>query len=456
MRIQLLLLPLTLLTSALETANTQAEIRNLTSRQVAKRLEFQTFMHRKDSLRNALRRYDRQYATHLLEQMDSLVLRAETSARELWNPATRFATIEEIYGKVFEPGFQAFQQKQRKCRRQHCTYLEYIRQNQKTASMHTTRNAPIRKLSEAIEIIFSIGDMDNTGYVNAPDDAARSAALLKDFCLHLLKDPHVCVVTSRELNDPDWVPPFKHGLIILNLVTHCDEATPGVHLTVIPYSRGYTRGPDAQPALGRALAGMGYPSTWKDILDDNGNPIPKRNRDGKVIYDSDGTPRSKKEPAGQGIIDWIEEQKNWLAQEMSTRYGWKRQYKGSHPRGYLSIPDYQVARAQERLQELDTALQAVIQEYMIKADNITSDLYTHINDTVVGARSLDIILHYLETCSEERFDELLDEALRSIGSLPQQTHDEVRAAFEEIIRNAQKKKSPSDSKFDKSKNHQLD
>ena len=81
-------------------------------------------------------------------------------------------------------------------------------------------------------------------------------------------------MTTQELTNPNWQPPFRHGLIILNLTMHADEATPGIHLTCIPYSRDCKRGPAVQASLGRALTGMGYPSTWKDVLDENGERVP--------------------------------------------------------------------------------------------------------------------------------------------------------------------------------------
>ena len=180
------------------------------------------------------------------------------------------------------------------------------------------------------------------------------------------------------------------------MVAHFDEDTPGVHLTVIPYSRGCERGPDAQPSLGRAFAGMGYPSTWKDVLDEQGNPVPKLDRYGKVVHNSDGTIRYKKESAGQGIIDWIEQEKTWLQLEMQARYGWEREFKGSHPRGQLSTPDYKVARAQERLQETQAALQQLIQDYCSVADQLLDTFDRRLDDIVTESSSMALILNYLE------------------------------------------------------------
>lgn len=72
----------------------------------------------------------------------------------------------------------------------------------------------------------------------------------------------------------------------------------------------------------------------------------------------DGTTRYQQEPEKQEILDWIEDQKKWIQSEMEYRYGWEWEYKGSHPRGNLSAPDYQIARAKERRQEMDEILRS--------------------------------------------------------------------------------------------------
>ena len=105
------------------------------------------------------------------------------------------------------------------------------------------------------------------------------------------------------------------------------------------------------------MTGMGYPSTWKDMLDEHGERVPKRDKNGNVIHNADGTVRYKQEPDGQGIIDWIEDQKRWIHNKMKIRYGWEREYKGSHSRGNLSTPDYQAARANERQAEFERQME---------------------------------------------------------------------------------------------------
>ena len=305
--------------------------------------------------RLALQRHDRTNGTALLERLDGAVSAAEIASRFVFLQPMRYATIEEIYDKLYEPGYREFQEKQRKCRRYNGTYLESSREKQ-AKSVRKGKGSRNKSSAEAVEIIFQVGDMHDTGYAAAPDDAAQAEALLRDFQRHLLIQPDICVVTDAELMNPDWVPPFKHGLILVNLVLHTDEATPGIHMTVIPYTSGCKRGPTVQPSLGRALTGMGYPSTWIDKVDENGEPVPLRNRAGEIMYNDDGTVRIQKVPEKQGIIDWIEKQKLWIARQMKKRYDWDRVYKGSHPRGYLIPAEYRIAKDLERLDALDAKI----------------------------------------------------------------------------------------------------
>ena len=445
--VKLLLMPLIVATSVYREVKLHREINELKMERFINKICAEDFRYHQVSLREALRAKDREKGTHLLQEMDGWVCMSERIVQNWAAEPPRFATIEEIYDKVFEPGFQEFQAKQRACRRYEGTYLHRIREKRKSNVKFHGSSEKNRYMAEAIEIVFSIGDMDSTGYLFAPEDAAKSEELLRDFCRHLIADGQACTVTTKELEDPSWQPPFKHGLIILNLTGHFDEATPGVHLTVIPYSRGCKRGPDAQASLGRAFTGMGYPSTWKDALDEQGNPVPKLDRTGKIVHNEDGTIRYKKEPAGQGIIDWIEQQKIWLQLEMQSRYGWEREFKGSHPRGQLSTPDYKVARAQERLQETEEALQQIIRDYCHTAGQLIDTFDQNLDDIIAGSNSMELILSYLEVCPEKRFEELVDEALAGVSEISEQEKAHTQQTLISLIARAEEtRQSEADSK----------
>lgn len=400
-------------------------------------MEFQAS---KRSLRDALRSCDKLHGSHYLKIMDSVVGEmsqiAGIAVVDEPKEIRRYATVEEIYGKVFQPSFEQFQAKQRPSRRYSGTYLEQIREKRKRAE----RKGGQRKgtlPAEAYEIVFTIGDMDNTGYQRAPLDASQAETLLKDFCDHLRDEPHICVVTTREMKDPDWKPSFRSGLIAVNLVTHCDEATPGVHFTFIPYIRGCKRGPDAQATLGQALAGMGYPSKWVEVLDESGQRIPKLDRNGQVIREKDGSVRYKKEPQGQGLIDWIEDQKQWIQSEMLRRYGWEREYKGSHPRGNLSTPDYKAARAKERLQELEARMKKLAQDYGDHIGELTAQLTQTIGVVADHSNNRDLIDRYLDTCPDEEYYVIVGEAMAYLSNLPEQEQIHAVQNLEALIAKAQ-------------------
>lgn len=416
------------------------------------------------SLRSAIQSYDSKESTKYLKSLDEIVSEMGMVANNyIHNSANtvmpecksyQFATLEQIYDKLFEPSFQEFQQKQRPRRRYHGTYLEQIREGQRkeTKKKQQTKNARSRKTAEAIEMLFGIGDMDNTGYDHAFSDAKRSEELLKDFADHLLMLPNVCSVTTKELEDPSWQPPFANGLIILNLTAHADEATPGVHLTCIPYSRNCSRGPRVQAALGRAMAGMGYPSTWKDVLDENGERIPKRNKNGEIILNKDGSIRYQQEPDKQGIIDWIEDQKKWLQKEMKKRYDWDREYKGSHPRGNLSTPDYQVARSKERLEEIRRSVKNELDGYEQRILQTTDQLYDAVDTVLKTPSDYDFIVRYLSVCPEDEYETIIQKANAFFSDLARQEEIQITKTLNQIIKTAgqSQTQSSTDNKRDKS------
>lgn len=417
------------------------------------------------SVREAIAAQDRHAGTNYLYVMDSVVREMAQQANDHLALATsnpieqfepvRFATLEEIYDGLYEPSFREFQNKQRPCRRYDGTYLQSIREGrlQESRNKQQSKNSKSRKTAEAIEIVFGIGDMDNTGYNHAFKDAKQSELLLKEFCDHLMGDPHLCFVTTKELKNPNWTPPFRNGLIVLNLNVHCDEATPGVHLTCIPYSRGCKRGPDVQASLGRAMAGMGYPSTWKDVLDAKGERIPKRDKKGNIIHNTDGTVRYQLEPDGQGIIDWIEEQKKWIQKEMLERYLWGREYKGSHPRGNLSVPDYKVARAKERQEEIVKATEKHVFECLKTIGTIKTVLETSVSSAFEQGSEGDIIMKYLQMCPEEEYLEILSRAEEYLARLPAREQNAAKQSFDLLLGNAVKKRLGKNS--DKSDRNQI-
>ena len=438
--LELLFLPLTLAAQAALRLEYQKEMEALEAEKLNLWVEKTIFTNDRLALRDALLQHDRETGTKLVGYMEHLLPQAENALWQYVQKPPRAATLEEIYDKVFEPGFRDFQAKQRKCRRYEGTYLEQIRDRQHTESRKKARHEPSHTMAEAIEVLFTIGNKDNTGYEAAPEDAAKAEPLLRDFCDHLVSDGHMCIVTTKELEDPDWKPPFNHGLLLLNLTAHFDEDTPGIHLTLIPYSRGCKRGPDAQPSLGRTMAGMGYPSTWKTKLDEHGNPVPKIDRSGNILYNKDGTVRVMKESDGRGIVDWIEEQKQWIEKEMKRRYDWDREYLGSNGRKHLSTPDYQVHRAKERLQEAELALRQIMRDYYTKTLEMTQHFQQTVDQVLPHLPKENVIFTYLESCSPERLEELYNEALAGIDTHNSELKQNTLNAFLTLLNDAERRR----------------
>ena len=54
-----------------------------------------------------------------------------------------------------------------------------------------------------------------------------------------------------------------------------------------------------------------------------------------------------------GAVEWIEEQKNWLADYMEKEIGWRRLFKGKNERGDLLLSDYRRERAAEKALEAE-------------------------------------------------------------------------------------------------------
>lgn len=140
------------------------------------------FKAKQSSLRQALNEYDLKASTCYLQTMDAVVTDMANYAQDYTKSAKpiisntltahRFANIEEIYDKLYEPSFQAFQAKQRPCRRYDGTYLQQIREKKVQSHKNKANNhEKNRCTAEAIEIVFGIGDMDNTGYYALADTA---------------------------------------------------------------------------------------------------------------------------------------------------------------------------------------------------------------------------------------------------------------------------------------------
>lgn len=249
-------------------------------------------------------------------------------------------TLQQVYEKLFAEHYRVWREREIKKgrgKRFPPTYYEKIEQDKQKHLCY--------------EIIWQIGDMRDTGFVYTPEDANRAQDLLDEFAKYLLDLPEVCVVTEKELNDPDWKPAFEAGLIVHHMVYHGDENSPHIHMTYIPYTTNSSKGAPVQNAFAQTFKDLGYPTTMKQAVTKTGDLVWQKDEDGWI------KPQMKRDRYGGA--DWVETQKAVLQDMMLKEFGWERFYKGSNPRGNLTLSDYRREKAAEMAKEEERKLEDI-------------------------------------------------------------------------------------------------
>lgn len=330
---------------------------------------------------------------------------------EYYAESTTDVTIEQIYDRLFQPAYEEWLAKEHAKGRQKdapATYLEKIEQAKDGKRVQ-------------YEIIWQIGDRNNTGWDSDREDFERARLLLHDFAGHLQQLPNVAIVTPELLQNPNWQPPFDDGLIITNMALHGDEKTPQIHMDFIPYTRSKRRGQAVQNAYAAAFDGMGYPVVEQPDCDpETGELLYKRDTDGNVLLNKKGEPIPVMRKTAFGSIDWIEEQKGWIQEQMRQRYGWEREYKGRNPFGDVTLSEYAVednartireqekemAAAEQRLATISTAINQKIDGMERSVDSYLQGLA---EDVVSDPDNVyDDALFFMQNCDDEQFQELSD------------------------------------------------
>lgn len=258
-------------------------------------------------------------------------------------------TLEQVYDKLFVDSYKEWREKEIKKgrgKRFPETYYEKINQDKQK---HLT-----------YEIIWQIGDMRDTGFNLNLEDADKAQALLDDFAVYLLDLPEVCVVTQKELDDPEWKPPFEAGLIVHHMTYHGDENSPHIHMTYIPYTTHSKSGAPVQNVFSQMFEDIGYPTTMRQATTESGELVWQTDKDGNRV------PQMKRNR--HGGVDWVETQKMVLQKMMIERLGWDRLYKGSNPRGNLELSDYRRERAAEAAKEVELELEAVMDKVVSRQE----------------------------------------------------------------------------------------
>ena len=270
---------------------------------------------------------------------------------------TRDFTIEQAYDKLFEASYQEWRQKEiKKSRGDRCpdTYYEKIQQD--------------KQKHEQYEIIWQIGDMEDTGYENNFYDSIFAERALLDFAEHMLREvSNVTFLTKERIADPNWGPSFDEGIVINKMAFNGDESTPHLHMTFIPYVKNCSRGQTVQNAFSQTFKRMGYATTMKQAVDESDNLVWQNTPQGKV-------PQMKK--VEYGAVTWIEEQKEWIADYMQKELGWERFFKGKNERGDLLLSDYRRERAAERAKEAEKKVVLVETDLKVKEKAVTEKAST--------------------------------------------------------------------------------
>jgi len=185
-------------------------------------------------------------------------------------------------------------------------------------------------------------------------------------------------MSKYKIEDPDWKPPFDAGIVITNFALNGDESTPHLHMTFVPYSDHCSRGQQTQNALSQTFARMGYKTTMKHAVDKNNEPVWQNTPDGKK-------PQMVRDAFG--VIEWIEEQKVWIAEQIEKRMNCERLFKGKNERGDLPLSDYRRERAAEELEKLDGQITdkkedlATMNEQISESQKTIQDLNVKLEDT---------------------------------------------------------------------------
>ena len=249
-------------------------------------------------------------------------------------------TLQQVYEKLFAKPYKEWRDREIKKgrgKRFPPTYDEKIEQDKQKHLCY--------------EIIWQIGDMRDTGFIYTPDDANRAQDLLDEFAKYLLELPEVCVVTQKEMDDPNWKPPFEAGLIVHHMVYHGDENSPHIHMTYIPYTTNSSKGAPIQNAFAQTFKDLGFPTTMKQAVTESGDLVWQKDEDGNL------KPQMKRDRYGGA--DWVETQKAILQDMMLKEFGWERFYKGSNPRGNLLLSDYRREKAAEMAKEEERKLEDI-------------------------------------------------------------------------------------------------
>ena len=149
------------------------------------------------------------------------------ASRTAENIVLKSEDIKDVYHELFDEALERYNAKQKRKDRKIENYYEHIRTGKQEKLFH--------------EVIFQIGNKDDTGCLSVEGQIARSVLIefAKEF----------------QLRNPQ----FR----VFGMYLHMDEATPHLHIDFVPYTADSKRGLDTRVSLKQALAMQGFKSKSK-------------------------------------------------------------------------------------------------------------------------------------------------------------------------------------------------
>ena len=218
------------------------------------------------------------------------------------NMILKSENIKDVYHELFDEALERYNAKQTRKDREIKDYYEHIRTGKQEKLFH--------------EVIFQIGNKDDTGCLSEEGQIARSVLIefAKEF----------------EIRNPQ----FR----VFGMYLHMDEATPHLHIDFVPYTTESNRGLDTRVSLKKALAMQGFKSKSKGNTEWN---------------------------------QWMELEKEELAR-MAERHDIQWDKKGTH-KEHLSVLDFKKEMRTQEVKELENQVdqaKSKVEKYEKKLDHL--------------------------------------------------------------------------------------
>lgn len=231
------------------------------------------------------------------------------AARTIRNVVLQSENVKDIYHELFDEAIERYNAKQKRKDRKIEDYYEHIRTGKQEKVFH--------------EVIFQIGNKDDTGCLSREGQIARLALLdfAKDF---------------QKRN-----PQFR----VFGIYLHMDEATPHLHIDFVPYVTGSKRGPDTRVSMKQALASRGFVGKGRENTE---------------------------------YHQWMESEKQELA-KIAERYGMIWEQKGTH-REHLDVLNFKKEQREQEVAALEEQ-KAQLQKETAACHELADNLHEELRQT---------------------------------------------------------------------------